>query len=128
MGKHSCQVPRNTLKVQNVSLPAQNKLWHNRPISQRFCATSHKIFANGPSMKDKKLENFRNKISLTGSKWSNLNAPMSETPVSHSLLSDSLFPILPFSLWGNKELDLTIGPFRKDFVRRRTKSLRMGLV
>ena len=40
-----------------------------------------------------KLENFLYKISLTGFKWSNLNAQSSETPVSHSLLSDSLSPI-----------------------------------
>ena len=43
-------------------------------------------------MKGKKVEILWNKIRLTGCKWSNLNAPMSETPVSHSLLSDSLFP------------------------------------
>ena len=46
---------------------------------------------------------FLYKTSLTGWKWSNLNAPSTETPVSHSLLSDSLFPIfchspLPFFL------------------------------
>ena len=52
---------------------------------------------------------FWNKISLAGCKWSNFNATGSETPVSHSLLGDSLFPIfspcslLPSSLWGNKK-------------------------
>ena len=65
-------------------------------------------------MKDKKLKIFRDKISLTGSKRSNLNAPCTETPVSHSLMGDSLFPnfspcyFLPSSLWGNKELDLPL--------------------
>ena len=65
-------------------------------------------------MKNKKVEHFWDKISLTGCKWSNLNAPRSETPVSHSLLGDSLFPIfspccfLSSSLWGNKELSLPL--------------------
>ena len=36
-------------------------------------------------MKVKKLEIFWNKISSTGSKWSSLNAPSTETPVSHSI-------------------------------------------
>ena len=46
----------------------------------------------------------QNKISLTGCKWSSLNAPRSETPVSHSFLESSLFQFsapapsfLPFS-------------------------------
>ena len=33
----------------------------------------------------KKMEIFWDKISSTGCKWSSLNAPRSETPVSHSL-------------------------------------------
>ena len=41
---------------------------------------------------DKKVEKFRDKISSTGFKWSSLNVAWSETPVSHSLLGDSLFP------------------------------------
>ena len=45
-----------------------------------------------PSIKVRKVEHFWNKISSTGSKWSNSNAPGSETPVSHSLLEESLFP------------------------------------
>ena len=42
-------------------------------------------------MKGKKMENLWDKISLTSCKWSSLNAPSTETPVSHSLLSESLF-------------------------------------
>ena len=42
-------------------------------------------------MKTAKLENCLDKISLTGCKWSSLNAPSTETSVSHSLLSESLF-------------------------------------
>ena len=65
-------------------------------------------------MKGKKVEILGYKISWTGCKWSNLNAPRSETPVSHSLLGDSLSPIfspcsfLPSFLWGNKKLDLPV--------------------
>ena len=51
------------------------------------------IRKGSPSIKVRKVEFFWNKISFTGGKWSNLNAPGSETPVSHSLLGESLFPI-----------------------------------
>ena len=67
-----------------------------------------------PSIKVKKVEKFRDKICVTGCKWSNLNAQSTETPLSYSLLEESLFPIfspccfLPSSLWGNKELDLPV--------------------
>ena len=47
----------------------------------------------------RKVEKFRAKISLTGCKWSSLNAPSTETPVSHSLLGEFPFPIFnPCSL------------------------------
>ena len=65
-------------------------------------------------MKGRKAEKFWDKISSTGFKWSNLNAPSTETPVSHSLLSDSLFPIfsscsfLPSSLCSNKKRELPV--------------------
>ena len=45
-----------------------------------------------PSMKVKKFENFGDKISSTGCKWSSLNVPSTENPVSHPVLSESLFP------------------------------------
>ena len=70
-------------------------------------------------MKGKKVKIFWNKISLTGCKWSSLKAPGSETPVSHSLLSESLFPIFsPCSfllspLWGNKKLDLPVWKIKR---------------
>ena len=50
-------------------------------------------------MKLKMVENFWNKISSTGWKWSSLNAPSTETPVpvSHPLLGESLFPHSPLS-------------------------------
>ena len=38
-----------------------------------------------PSIKIRKAEQFWNKISLTGCKWYSLNAPSTETHVSHSL-------------------------------------------
>ena len=55
-----------------------------------------------PSMKVKKLENVLNKRGLKGCKWSSLNAPGTENPLSHSImkLDESPFPIL--ALWGNK--------------------------
>ena len=45
-----------------------------------------------PSMKGKKVEIFWDKISLTVCKWSSLNAQSTDTPVSHPLLNESLFP------------------------------------
>ena len=44
-----------------------------------------------PSIKVRKMEKLWDKISSTGYMWSILNAPSTETPVSHSLLGDSLF-------------------------------------
>ena len=38
------------------------------------------------------MEIILNKISLTGCKWSSLNAQGSETPVSHSFLENSILP------------------------------------
>ena len=39
-----------------------------------------------PSMKMKKLENFLNKSGSRGCKWSRLNGPGTQTPLSHSIL------------------------------------------
>ena len=36
-----------------------------------------------PSMKVKKLKKIQNKMGLKGCKWSSLNAPGTETPLSH---------------------------------------------
>ena len=47
------------------------------------------------------MEKFRNKIILTSSKWSSLNAPSTETPVSHSIWKNSIFLFSP--LWGYKD-------------------------
>ena len=52
-------------------------------------------------MKVKELENFMNKRGLMGCNWPILNAPGTETPLSHSVLKLEEFP---FSIWGNKEL------------------------
>ena len=65
------------------------------------------ILRNG-SPQVRKVKKSWNKISLIGCKWSCLNALGTETPVSHSLMSESLFPIsspwcfLSSSLWGNR--------------------------
>ena len=47
-------------------------------------------------MKMKKMEAFWNKSCLKGCKWSGLNAPDTETPLSHSVLEleESPFPII----------------------------------
>ena len=50
---------------------------------------------NGPpSMKVKKMENFQNKSGLWGCKWSSLNVPCIENPLSHSLLGLEESPFL----------------------------------
>ena len=49
-------------------------------------------------MKEKKFEIFQNKMGLKGCKWSSLNAPGTETPVSYLFLGGNLillFPIYP---------------------------------
>ena len=45
-----------------------------------------------PSMKVKKMENFWNKRGLKGCRWSSLNAPGTEHPLSHPLLGLEEFP------------------------------------
>ena len=53
-----------------------------------------------PSMKVKKLKFFQNKMVLTGCKWSSLNAPGTETLLSHPFLKLGEFPFLIISLLG----------------------------
>ena len=52
-----------------------------------------------PSIKVKKIENCQNKMGLKGCKWSSLNAPGTQTPLSHPFLEldFSLFSLL--ALW-----------------------------
>ena len=47
-----------------------------------------------PSMKVKRMEIFQNKRGLKGCKWSSLNAPGTENPLSHSILELGEFPFL----------------------------------
>ena len=49
-----------------------------------------------PSMKVKKLENYQKVRGAKGCKWSSLNAPGTETPLSHSFLGlrELPFPII----------------------------------
>ena len=55
------------------------------------------VIRNGSSQyKGQEGGNFGNQNSLTGCNRSSLNAPGSETPVSHSLLGDYLFPFSAF--------------------------------
>ena len=53
-----------------------------------------------PSMKVKKMEIFPDKIALMGGKWSSLNAPGTENPLSHSVLELEEFPFLIIGLLG----------------------------
>ena len=57
-----------------------------------------------PSIKVKQIENFQNKMGLKGCKWSSLNAPGTQTPLSHSVLElhPSLLLFSLLALWGNK--------------------------
>ena len=68
----------------------------------------------------KKADFFGDKISLTGCKWSSLNAPNTDTPVSHSLFESSRFPFsapvsscLLISTVYNGELGKKVEKFRK---------------
>ena len=45
-----------------------------------------------PSMKVKKLGKFQNVRGAKGCKWSSLNAPGTQTPLSHSVLKLEEFP------------------------------------
>ena len=54
-----------------------------------------------PSMKVKKLENMGNKIGLICCKWSSLNAPGTNKPLSCSGWENSIFSFS--ALWGNKK-------------------------
>ena len=49
-------------------------------------------------MKVRNLENSQNKRGLKGCKWSSLNAPGTQTPLSHSVLK---FAKWPFSIIGS---------------------------
>ena len=49
-----------------------------------------------PNIKMRKLKKIGNEIGLTGCKWPSLNAPCTETPVSHQFWGESLFIIFQF--------------------------------
>ena len=53
-----------------------------------------------PSMKVKELGKFQNKIGLKGCKWSSLNTPGTEIPLSHLFLELGEFPFLTISPLG----------------------------
>ena len=55
-----------------------------------------------PRMKVQQIGNCQNKMGLKGCKWSSLNAPGTQTPLSHSVLEMdfSLFSLA--ALWGNR--------------------------
>ena len=57
-----------------------------------------------PSMKEKKLKIFQHKMDSMSCIWYSLNAPGTETTLSHPILKldESPFPLL--SLWGKKNL------------------------
>ena len=73
-------------------------------------------------MKVQKLGNFGNKSGLTGCKWSSLNAPGTQTPLSHPILKLGEFPFLSISPLGTTESDLC--RCRLEHHRKNRKSLR----
>ena len=50
--------------------------------------------------KMEQIENFQNKMGLKGCKWSSLNAPGTENPLSHSFLELGKPPFLTISPLG----------------------------
>ena len=71
--------------------------WENFP----FPKTALWGNKNGlPSMKVNKLEKIQNKMGLKGCKWSSLNAPGTETPLSHPFLELGEFPFSKISPLG----------------------------
>ena len=63
-----------------------------------------------PSMKVKKLEKFQNKMGLKDCKWSSLNAPGTQTPVSFQWLDDSHFPFSSLPLSGVIRIRAVMAP------------------
>ena len=92
IGKNLGQNQLNRLQMVQFECP---RYWNNC-VSFTAERIPFLIFSSGviriglPSKNMRKLD-FFDKISFTGSKCSSLNAPGKETPVSHSLLSESLF-------------------------------------
>ena len=84
---------------QLPNIPCIDNFWSN-PIFQILTPCSpipSSLRSNKelvlPVWRAKRCGNFWDKISLTGCKWSSLNALGTENPVSHSLLGESHFPI-----------------------------------
>merc|ERR1712079_848077 len=57
-----------------------------------------------PSIKARQIENCQNKMGLKGCKWSSLNAPSTQTPLSHSVLEVDFSPFLTISPLGGQFL------------------------
>ena len=84
----------------NINVDTALSIDYPNQISRKCIATPNPVhlavqrkekMLQARSMKGKKVQYFCNKISLTGCKWSSLNAPGTETPVSHSVWVNSLF-------------------------------------
>ena len=111
---------RSNLNAQSTETPVSHSIWSESlsPIFSPCCFLSSSlsgVIRNGsPSIMVRRVVYFWDKISSTGCKWSNLNAQSTETPVSHSILRESLFPnftpccFLSSSLWGNKKWELPV--------------------
>ena len=76
-----------------------------------------------PSIKVKKLENFKTKLASLGCKWSSLNAPGTENPLSHLVLKleDSPIHAISKSAWFFTKVSLDI-IFGKDVTKRTERS------
>ena len=66
-----------------------------------------------PSMKVQKMQIFLNKMGWKGCKWSSLNAPGTETPLSHSVLELEEFPFLHYWLSGVINFGLPVWKWKK---------------
>ena len=74
--------------------------WENSPFSLLALWGNKKW---PPSIKMKQIENFQNKMGLKGCKWSSLNAPGTQTSLSHPFLELEISPFSLLALWGNKK-------------------------
>ena len=80
--RHS--IPRFSLRLGDFHFPI-------------FCLPLSGLIRIGlSSMKVKMLKNLENRIVLTGCKWSSLNTPGTQSPVSHSGWEISIFPFSAF--------------------------------
>ena len=93
--RHPNPLPHSFLELGEFSF------LHMSPLDSLFSILA--LWGNKkwpPSMKVEKMEIFGNNMSLIGCKWSSLNAPSTQNPLSHSFLEVGEFPFLHISPLG----------------------------